>query len=104
MRQKIENSLLIECTDVDLTTVSNMEFYIRQSNFFACYTPIVISASEMVVAIPFRDARRLRPGNAELQFAFVDADGVPRASDPVTENVHVLIKEGGYDPGQGKSN
>ena len=55
MREKIQNTLKITCPDLDLTTVSNIEFYVKQPNFFGCYTPTVVSANEMVVTIPFAD-------------------------------------------------
>lgn len=98
MRKKIQNTLKITCTDVDLTTVNNIEFYVRQSNFFGCYVPTVISSTEMAVTIPFEDAKKLREGKVELQFAFTDADKNPRATDIVTKDVGSLLKEVGYDP------
>lgn len=97
MREKIQNQLVIECTGIDLTTVTDIEFYVKQSEFFGRYVPEVVSPSEMVVVIPFADARRLRAGEVQLQFAFVDENGVPRASENVTETVGVLLKEAGYD-------
>lgn len=98
MREKIKNTLKITCNDIDLTTISNIEFYVRQSNFFGCYVPSILSTTEMTVTIPFEDAKKLRDGKADLQFAFVDKNGVPNASDIVTVNVGDLLKEGGYDP------
>ena len=98
MREKIKNQLLVICDDIDLTTISNIEFYVRQLNFFGCYTPDVISASEMTVEIPFSDAKKLREGMVKLQFAFTDANGNPNASEIITEKVEDLLKEVGYDP------
>lgn len=100
MREKIENKLKVTCEDVDLTTLTNIEFYVRQtqSKFFCCYTPHVISPTEMAVNIPFKDAKRLEQGVVELQFAFTDEEGNPRASDIVTKTVNALLKEVGYDP------
>ena len=98
VREKIKNLLKITCTDVDLTTLTNIEFYVKQARFFGCYAPIVISPTEMAVTIPFEDAQRLRKGKAELQFAFVDADGNPDASDVIEMDVGDLLKEVGYDP------
>lgn len=98
MREKIKNTLKITCTDVDLTTLKNIEFYVKQRHFFGCYTPLVVSASEMAVTIPFSDAKRLVKGTADLQFAFITAEGVPDASDVVTVEVADLLKEVGYDP------
>lgn len=98
MREKIENQLKITCTDVDLTTLTDIEFYVKQIGFFKSYKPIVTSSTEMVVTIPFEDAKRLKCGIVELQFAFRDADGNPDASDIVKEEVNDLLKEVGYDP------
>lgn len=98
MREKIENTLKITCSDVDLTTLTNIEFYVKQARFFGCYTPVVISPTEMAVTIPFEDAQNLKHGKAELQFAFTDAEGKPDASDVVVMGVGDLLKEVGYDP------
>ena len=98
MRKKIKNTLKITCTDIDLTTLKNIEFYVRQLNFFGSYVPFVISANEMAVVIPFEDAKKLRNGNVELQFAFTDADGNHDASEIVNSTVGNLLKEVGYDP------
>ena len=99
MREKIKNTLKITCTDIDLTQISNIEFYVRQENFFGLYAPSVISQHEMVVIIPFEDAKKLRHNNVvELQFAFTDADGNHDASDVVNKKVKDLINEVGYAP------
>lgn len=97
MRRRIENNILITCEDVDLTAVSNIEFYVKQSLFFRQYTPEVISATEMLVTIPFEDAKLLKPGPVSLQFAFTES-GTPRASEVVQMAVSDLLKEAGYDP------
>lgn len=97
MREKIENRLKITCDDVDLTGATNIEFYVKQGRFFRSYTPDVLSSSEMTVIIPFDDAMELRGGEAQLQFAFTDADGTPRASDVVIKDVGDLLKEVGYN-------
>lgn len=98
MREKIRNQLYITSEDVDFTKISDIEFYVRQTGFFRCYTPKVVSASEMVVDIPYADAKSLRKGDAELQFAFKGENGVPDASDVVSIPVGRLLKEAGYDP------
>lgn len=100
IREKIQNQLKITCEDIDLTEISNIEFYVRQFVSFFCYTPSVLSSTEMTVTIPFEDAKKLKDGEAKLQFAFVDKNGVPRASDIVTVSVRDLLKEGGYNPVQ----
>ena len=98
MREKIRNQLKITCYGIDLTEVSNIEFYVKQLKFFGRYNPIVLSSTEMAVTIPFEDAKQLKNGEAELQFAFTDKDGNPDASDLVAVKVGELLKESGYDP------
>lgn len=98
MRRRIQNSLKITCNGLDLTTVTDIEFYVRQPGFFGMYIPSVVSASEMVVTIPLADAKKLAKGTVELQFAFTDAEGNPDASDIVKTEVDDLLKEVGYDP------
>lgn len=99
MRERIRNELHIEVDGVDLTTVRNIEFYVRQGKcFFRTYKATVISPTEMTVSIPFEDAMQLTSSMATLQFAYVDANGTPRASEPAAEPVRVLLKEAGYNP------
>lgn len=99
MRKNIENRLKINCVGVDLTTLRNIEFYVRQAYFFGCYTPVVISPNEMVVTIPLEDAMKLRHDkDVKMQFAFQHADGNADASDVVERKVKDLLKEAGYDP------
>ena len=96
MRQRMENSLLIKVDGIDLTTVRNIEFYIRQGGLFLQYTPEVISLEEMVVLIPYEDAMKLTTGECRLQFAYTDANGTPLATDVKTVSVGTLLKEAGY--------
>lgn len=98
MREKIENQLKITCTAIDLTTLTNIEFYVKQIKFFGCYTPTVLSSTEMAVTIPVEDAMKLKHGTVELQFAFTDSNGKPDASEIVKMEVGDLLKEVGYDP------
>lgn len=98
MREKIENLLKITCEDIDLTTLTNIEFYVKQLRFFGCYTPIVISPTEMAVKIPLSDAKKLVTGDVKLQFAFTDENGNPDASEVIEVKVKDLLKEVGYDP------
>ena len=97
MREKIKNNLKITCTDIDLNTITHIEFYVKQLKFFGCYTPVIISSNEMVVTIPFEDAKKLKQGEVELQFAFTDSEGNHDASDVVKTKVDDLLKEAGYD-------
>ena len=98
MREKIKNQLKITCEDIDLTEITNVEFYVKQSAFFGRYTPSVLSSTEMTVTIPFEDAKKMKDGTVRLQFAFVDKNGEPNASDVVEVTVDELLKEGGYNP------
>ena len=99
MRSKIENHVGIICSDIDLQTLSSIEFYVRQGKFFRIYTPEVVSANKMVVVIPMVDAMELQPNKmVDLQFAYTDENGIPDASDIVSMNVRDLLKESGYDP------
>lgn len=96
MNRRIKNTLQISCVGVDLTTVSNIEFYVRQEKLFFLYIPTVTSANTMVVTIPFKDAMELRAERVELQFAFTDADGNPIPSEIKRIPVGDLLKEAGY--------
>jgi hypothetical protein len=98
MREKIQNRLKISVDGVDLTKLRDIEFYVKQTGFFGCYTPEVISPTEMLVIVPYSDAMKLRKGNVELQFAFVNEYGDPDASGVVTVPVERFLKESGYDP------
>ena len=98
MKQRIENQVVITCNDVDLTTLSNLEVYIKQSHLFYQYAPDVKSSSEMLVTIPYEDAMHLKSHDVELQFAFTYPDGTHDASNVVIVPVDKLLKEAGYDP------
>lgn len=96
MRKKIKNTLKITCDDVDLTTLTDIEFYVRQVRFFGCYTPSVVSANEMLVVIPSDDAKKLHRGKVELQFAFTDVYGNPNCSEITVREVGDFLREVGY--------
>lgn len=98
MRQKIKNTLAVEVEGIDLTTVRNIEFYIRQGDIFYEYTPTVLNSSEMIVIIPKDHADALRYDMVcSLQFAFTDPDGNHIASEIVKDYVDRLLKSEGYD-------
>ena len=97
MREKMENRLHIEASGVDLRELDNIEFYVRQGACFWEYTPTVISATEMVVIIPFTDAMKLRPGQVRFQLAYT-LNGVPDAIEPQFISVGELLKKAGYLP------
>ena len=67
MKRRIQNSLSIICDDVDLETVSNIEFYVKQGRFFRQYVTEVISSNEMLVRIPFEDAKVMTTAPVQLQ-------------------------------------
>lgn len=96
IRQRIKNTLSISCSGLDLTTVKDIEFYVRQGEFFRCYYPEVVSPSQMVVVIPFEDAQELENRGVSIQIAYTDQDGNPRASDTMIVSVRNLLKEEGY--------
>lgn len=96
MRQRMKNYLSIAVNGVDLTTVSNIEFYLRQASLFFQYTPKVVSAEEMLVEIPYEDAMKLTSGECRIQFAYTDISGTPLATDVKNVSVGTLLKEAGY--------
>ena len=96
--QKIKNKLTISCSEVDFTTSTDIEFYVRQGSLFFLYVPTVVDATHMTVAIPFADAMKLQALPVSLQWALTDSSGNPVSVDPVTIPVGVFLKEAGYDP------
>ena len=100
MHCRIKNNLRITLPDTDptdLTTASNIEFYISQAGFFRQYTPTVISAHEMLVKIPLEDAMQLYPDSpVRLQFAFTDPEGNHVPSDTKEMRVGDFLKKEGY--------
>lgn len=98
MRQKIKNTLAVEVEGVDLTTIHNIEFYIRQGDVFFEYEPTVLNSSEMIVTVPKENADALRSDMVcSLQFAYTDTDGNHIASEIVKDYVDRLLKSEGYD-------
>ena len=74
----------------------------RQCCFFRQYAADVISSREMVIIVPLADATALANSKpVELQFAFTDAEGIPRASEVRSVPGGELLKEAGYDPTSG---
>ena len=97
---RIKNNLRItlpEDDPTDLTTASDIEFYISQVGFFRQYTPTVISAHEMLVKIPLADAMKLYPNSpVKLQFAFTDMEGNHVPSVKKEMRVADFLKKEGY--------
>ena len=96
MRQKIKNTVHISVDGIDLTTLANIEFYVRQAGKFFQYTPYVIDASNMIITIPKEDADELWAATVKLQFAFTDKDGNDDASEVVSVPIEELLKGDGY--------
>lgn len=97
MRSKIENILYISVAGIDLMTLSDIQFYVRQGSVFFQYTPQIIDDSNMIVTVPLADAKKLVPAvKAELQFAFTDGYGNSGASDITQMVVQDLLKKEGY--------
>ena len=98
MRQRIENYLSVTVDGVDLTTVHDYVFWLKQSSVFLEYVPEVVDSSNMLVYIPKEDAMKLRNSDVEMQFAFTTKEGRAFASDIVRMSVDRLLKEAGYGP------
>jgi len=96
MIQRVKNNLQVTCNDVDFTTSTNIEFYLRQDAVFKSYTPTVVSAHLMTVQLPKSDMVTLKDTFAELQFALTDADNQPVISEIMVVPVMELLKESGY--------
>ena len=95
MRQKIKNTISLEVAGLDLTTITNIEFYIKQGSRFWQLTPVVVSSTEMYVVFPKEDAMGLSIGNVKLQFAYTQGN-LTNASDIAEIAVAALLKEAGY--------
>lgn len=98
MRQRIENYISVTVDGVDLTTVKDPVFWVKQSSVFLEYVPEIADRGTMLVRIPKEDAMKLRNRDVEMQFALTTQDGRPLASDIVNMGVERLLKEAGYGP------
>lgn len=98
MRQRIENYLSVAVEGVDLTTVTDPVFWVKQADVFLEYVPEIADSGNMLVRIPREDAMKLWPSDVDVQFAFTNQDGRPLASDVVKIPVEKLLKEAGYGP------
>lgn len=98
MRQRIENYLSVTVEGVDLNTVTDPVFWVKQSNVFLEYTPEIADSGTMLVYIPKEDAVKLREGTVDVQFAFTTQDGRAIASGIAKVSVERLLKEAGYGP------
>lgn len=96
MRQRIENYLSVTVDGVDLTTVQDPVFWVKQSGVFLEYVPEIADSGSMLVRIPKEDAMKLWNSDVDVQFAFTTHDGRPLASDVVKMPVGQLLKEAGY--------
>ena len=96
MRCGIKNILRITCVDVDLTTVTDIQFYVRQQSFFRQYAPVVVSATTMTVEVPEADAVALSAENISMQFAYTDVNSCQQASRVKIVPCDDFLKEAGY--------
>lgn len=95
--QRIRNNLIITCNDVNFLSATSIEFYIRQDDFFATYTPTVLDATTMAVSIPLADAKKLNAKHVvKVQFALTNTNGDPLASNVLELSVREFLKEAGY--------
>lgn len=98
MKQLIANYIPISCDEVDFTTSTDIVVWIKQGSLFFRYTPTVVDAHNIVVEMPFADAKQLTISGAKVQWALTDANGQPVASDPVMVSVGEILDKDGYDP------
>lgn len=98
IRQKIKNQLTIACDDVDFTTSTSIEVYVKQGSLFFQYTPTVVDAHHMTVDVPLADAMKLAVLPVSLQWALTDANSLPVSVDPIWLTCGEFLKEAGYDP------
>lgn len=98
MRQRIENYLSVAVDGVDLTTITDPVFWVKQPGVFLEYIPEIADSGNMLVRIPKEDAMNLCPSDVDVQFAFTTQDGRPLASDVVKVPLEKLLKEAGYGP------
>lgn len=98
MFQKVKNIVHVNVEGVKLTTLKNIELYVRQGGLFFSYVPSVISDEELIVEIPKADADRLKfTEPVRLQFVGTDPSGVPVPALPVDARVNELLAPEGYD-------
>ena len=100
MFQKVKNIVHVNVEGVKLTTLKNIEFYVRQGGLFFSYVTSVISDEEIIVEIPKGDADRLKfTEPVRLQFIGTDPSGVPVPVPVVETTVNELLAPEGYDGG-----
>ena len=98
MRHGIENVLVFTTENVDLSTASKLEFYLKQRNgTFLEYVPEIIDNTSFRVTIPYEDAMELSEGTAEVQLALTTEGGTKIASTIINCKVARLLKESGYN-------
>jgi hypothetical protein len=98
MRQRLENVLVFNTENVDLSTATKLEFYLKQRNgTFLEYVPEIIDNTSFRVTIPYEDAMELSEGTAEVQLALTTEGGSKIASNVRNIRIKRLIKAGGYD-------
>lgn len=100
MRQRIENRITIDVKGADdLTMVTNIVVWVYQLSTKLKYEPMVLNQTQLLVTVPYEDAMRLRSGVSnmvDIQMAYTDISGVPKASEVVSIQVDRLLDEEGY--------
>lgn len=98
MFQKIKNMVYVNVEGTELTTLTKLEFYVRQGPLNFQYVPTVINDSEMVVEVPKADADKLKfEEPVTLQFCGTAPNGFPVTCEPVKKRVNEFLKPEGYD-------
>ena len=98
MRRGIRNYISVRVKDMDLTTCSNLKFYVEQDGTTFDYSGTINydDTEVMRVEIPKEEAVMLSKGLAQVQVALTDAGGVPRSHDPIRINIGDFLEETGY--------
>ena len=93
MRRRIRNVIQIEVEGVSLEGATDLEFYVRQDRGMCrCYTPTIIDNTHIEVDIPYEDAMKFAPTEADIQLAFTNVNGYPVATEIETIPVGDLLK------------
>lgn len=94
----MRNVLAIEIVGMDLTTCSNLKFYVRQNGTTYSYngTADANDHSVMNVEIPKSDTQKFTNTYAQVQVALTDANGIPRSHEPVTIKMGDFLEVTGY--------
>lgn len=99
MIEKIPQSIEVELEtteQIDLTSATDVRFYIWQNIKFIDLPATVMEAKKVQVAIPYADAMRLSKGYCSIQVVFTEPDGTARATETLKILVGELLNPEGY--------